>query len=107
MRISDWSSDVCSSDLVAVHRSNLQAGRAAARDGIGQVLTLADQRLERLALTAGPIEVHQREAWLRGQIFQPAYRHLPVPGAVAHKAQGRFHLLAGVDRKSTRLNSSH
>src|SRR3546814_20887786 len=52
---------------VAVHRSNLQAGRAAARDGIGQVLTLADQRLERLALTAGPIDVHQRDAWLRGK----------------------------------------
>src|SRR3546814_11286797 len=47
---------------VAVHRADLQAGRAAARNGVGQVLPLADQRLERLALAAGPVEVHQREA---------------------------------------------
>src|SRR3546814_20733256 len=58
MRISDWSSDVCSSDLVA-------ALRAAALDQFGQrgvVQVLDDRRLQAFAALAGVIDLDVRQA---------------------------------------------
>src|SRR3546814_3292265 len=60
MRISDWSSDVCSSDLVALRRIALRLGRHP-RDRIGQLLrrSLAE-RGDRQCRLAVPERVEDR-----------------------------------------------
>src|SRR3546814_2420832 len=101
MRISDWSSDVCSSDLVG------------AREGEGGVDLVAVQALLLRQRRVRPADV---------QSFR---RHLEVLGqhdlrarGIEVDARGGFHRLAdgleadpaarvAADRKSTRLNSSH
>src|SRR3546814_6572225 len=109
MRISDWSSDVCSSDLVSLlwrwqdavsfEPAQLEADRAAAdlanRDGDGVLLPIDDQGCPDFETTdAGAC------------LVDPQFRKI--------KAQHYFDLTARfnvrenlVDRKSTRLNSSH
>src|SRR3546814_8193264 len=97
MRISDWSSDVCSSDLIDRHGLDQDVLVAV------ELVELAREfvqtpRQRRFALISairrqerGQGGCYQRglgDAAMRGQIVQP-------PG------------VAGLDRKSTRLNSSH
>src|SRR3546814_2416858 len=104
MRISDWSSDVCSSDLLAdafvvqqitiapQHEAGLIAGQgsgdrdeAALRLGIDVLYPQADQEIEGLdQINLARLECARR-----------VHRH--VEGVV----EGLL------DRKSTRLNSSH
>src|SRR3546814_4439520 len=97
MRISDWSSDVCSSDLVvaapqvfrqvAVEQAGDVDGHrveVAGDEGGGLEELLAAQRLGRLAQGLG----------------------LDAGGARGLGQRLRIRLQAG-DRKSTRLNSSH
>src|SRR3546814_5108420 len=110
MRISDWSSDVCSSDLP-------QAGAALARR--------ARKGLEDVALGllghAGAVvfDVDHQE------VAHRARRQVQLPGAglerivgeveehaiellaVGFDAKAAIHLVHPADRKSTRLNSSH
>src|SRR3546814_9256382 len=107
MRISDWSSDVCSSDLDGGAGMALQGGlQVPARRG-GLVLDQAGAGLEELAIG----ELRRAAAGLGGAA-------IPVGGlavALAHAAAGlvlRGEQLgrgdvAAADRKSTRLNSSH
>src|SRR3546814_9771358 len=84
MRISDWSSDVCSSDLSEL-------------DGVDQQV---QQRLLQLALVGA-----QRGQPVVVQQLDPEARFL---GALAHHAEHRAGDLGDIeDRKSTRLNSSH
>src|SRR3546814_10821651 len=112
MRISDWSSDVCSSDLAETQRRLPQ----------GQ-LVLLDRRQHGLHIAlaaAQPFFLHRRE-WriqimLRKVIVveglpQRQQRALDRSIAVAFGAEARD-LFPGrtddrADRKSTRLNSSH
>src|SRR3546814_10430993 len=64
MRISDWSSDVCSSDLLAVHRRRLRRVRGADR-----IIPMA-------------VEVHPGVAFhLRARVAAPRIfgRHLAAP----------------------------
>src|SRR3546814_10537405 len=98
MRISDWSSDVCSSDLdgradvVAVPAYQLTIGEAAAgmTAGCGYV---SDSSLP-----------PRSEGLFKAEITQVDGRSTPLNGINrVHVASGR-HVL---DRKSTRLNSSH
>src|SRR3546814_10736616 len=104
MRISDWSSDVCSSDLAAA-----DAG-VAAREGVDlqQQDQAHDALVERLADAAA---MRQHEARL--QLGDLAGRDgLPREAAEAgvdavDPAAFRDHVGHGADRKSTRLNSSH
>src|SRR3546814_3207081 len=110
MRISDWSSDVCSSDLLAARLQGFQR--------VGQCLA-GSNRYQNTVLTAGhvaglhhvvTIEDRSQDAATGGQgqelvteTDQATSRDVVLK---AHTALAiRNHV--GQDRKSTRLNSSH
>src|SRR3546814_6998767 len=100
IRISDWSSDVCSSDLL-VFQAQLHDGiRLAAGARVGQADRLHRPEGER----AGPALCHHldRQAALEiGRVLLP----LLELGLFGGQQGGmKFEV---VDRKSTRLNSSH
>src|SRR3546814_2529591 len=117
MRISDWSSDVCSSDLACgtaplflvrvrlddfkqfnlEHQGGIRRNRAAGRTGLAVAEFARDPQL---VLAAHRHQLHA---------FGPARRHL------LQREHGRLAALVRTvelrtveqDRKSTRLNSSH
>src|SRR3546814_7364057 len=100
MRISDWSSDVCSSDLLLD-----DAHIALRRDVLPYAGPLLRQNERRVVNVVGPagglvnalIDIHREDApQLR------AYRRC-VEAIVCHGAIARMR----PNRKSTRLNSSH
>src|SRR3546814_9107168 len=112
MRISDWSSDVCSSDLLA-HQ-------------LGGFLMPPDRASEQLVGEPRPRDQHRRAAaeLERGalgplaKLIDRAGRHADLGGRELHRSGGGEMLeklalerggpvIAGGDRKSTRLNSSH
>src|SRR3546814_5267032 len=91
MRISDWSSDVCSSDLP---ERRIAARAAAARDVIGALRRLG-QRKELLRLVPGALDQRRVDAMIGDH-------------REAEALEGGAEILREpVDRKSTRLNSSH
>src|SRR3546814_1255006 len=105
MRISDWSSDVCSSDLlreaqrVFADRLELVAGERAGTDALRKLVEArvlahlrATRKLRRLRCDLGD----PRDALLRHPEFPAAERQPRIE--VGHRYE---------DRKSTRLNSSH
>src|SRR3546814_5020194 len=107
MRISDWSSDVCSSDL------HLRVEHAAKRTLAEIVLRGPDRELrggmQHVAIRFAHVhadELARRDRRLRdrGQADAEASRY--VDGRRLHRA-GLFAGVAVEDRKSTRLNSSH
>src|SRR3546814_4677951 len=91
MRISDWSSDVCSSDLLAAGRGRVPWGHPTGRRGAGGV----DGALFWRQLLSDAVAA-ERAA---DGAFQPGDR-----GAAHHAA---LSAQSPLDRKSTRLNSSH
>src|SRR3546814_1607108 len=117
MRISDWSSDVCSSDLVQRprlrddrhvrhHRVRTEQDQEIAllEVGKGPVHRASEQKLLRQILRAG-VDMERIEN-LRGSKRPPERACI----AVMERRKGRG--IAGIDaksadRKSTRLNSSH
>src|SRR3546814_2083556 len=102
MRISDWSSDVCSSDLPA-HEARLAA--IAAELGFTQISTSHD--VSALIKLIGRGDTTLADAYL-----SPVLRHY-ADQFVAQLGDGinpQFMKSSGglaSDRKSTRLNSSH
>src|SRR3546814_7799632 len=99
MRISDWSSDVCSSDLIAAaapleHRH----ARAAMADLAARLDARRNLDLVGVAIGIGnldhPAERGGREADRRARVER---------GALAIEQR----MPRDIDRKSTRLNSSH
>src|SRR3546814_1997161 len=103
MRISDWSSDVCSSDL---HHRELVVARLA-QDRLGLHRHVA--RGERQVL--GQLRAHRvRRAWVDG--VQELELLVGLVAQLAADAIGQLVLAElacsglGGDRKSTRLNSS-
>src|SRR3546814_9224249 len=107
MRISDWSSDVCSSDLLlevfgAVVVAE-EALRIAGEPGIAALL------LEGIGDALDHLGIAQRLAGLfvdedrQRHAPQALARNAPVRPLLDHRAQA----IAPGDRKSTRLNSSH
>src|SRR3546814_1372780 len=107
MRISDWSSDVCSSDLRLGRR--LWRGRIA----VGAV----DRQIDRKARPLPRLAVGEDEA---RRLFDDSIDgRKPEPGALADvlgreegfenlgQHVGRYTGAGVADRKSTRLNSSH
>src|SRR3546814_6903749 len=112
MRISDWSSDVCSSDLCA-----------AAKKIVARVTKALDDEMRET--TGGAVDkcsqTHVLTAWLREQgvdatsvakdmladmlirddLPEPARRALELRQEAAKTSTAK------IDRKSTRLNSSH
>src|SRR3546814_4522548 len=127
MRISDWSSDVCSSDLQvgdpghaserALLRVDQLTGRPVVAAGLAQPARTAAAELAGSTGTAvviGPAHAERgdRAAGARGQraadgphvVELVAAPHLDL---VAGVVEGGTEALVHGDRKSTRLNSSH
>src|SRR3546814_6887960 len=115
MRISDWSSDVCSSDLLAAGGVDVVAARASHRrdhaGAVEQLLEAADGFLVRT------LETRARERVERDQVDLGRVLHLHPALEVAHQPQQPARVFGLVvhalhqgvfegDRKSTRLNSS-
>src|SRR3546814_7044348 len=120
MRISDWSSDVCSSDLrgpAAARRRHRDFSAPVPRPG-GAAAVRRQLRRHRLRRAAGGI-LRELPMTRRPALFIVACASLAVvwSGLAAPLAAGPFsaHMVAHVtvvalaapDRKSTRLNSSH
>src|SRR3546814_3358423 len=103
MRISDWSSDVCSSDLVAFD----DLGEMRDLGAIGLRITIEEEILERCARCAvlAPgldrvfVDVARSDEAPRAEHPDPLIVTLARTAAVADQTE--------LDRKSTRLNSSH
>src|SRR3546814_7451960 len=129
MRISDWSSDVCSSDLAAIIgfnvRANAQARAFAERSGIeiryyNIIYDLVD---DVKAAMSGLLSPERRETFLGNAEILEVFNITKVGKvAVCRVTEGKVERGAGVrlvrdtvvihegklnDRKSTRLNSSH
>src|SRR3546814_6585262 len=106
MRISDWSSDVCSSDLdqVAAYRSSQEPDVAAYDRICAQLRELA---LEQGGQTPAPTPMQVQEQ-VQVQAAEPVESAAATPMFVSlSRVSGKdADALAG-DRKSTRLNSSH
>src|SRR3546814_3001824 len=117
MRISDWSSDVCSSDLLRPEPGNAVTAAAVAAMGLMAIrLPLFEVRaiawaapdpggFDALVLTSA-------NAVRLGGIGLDRFKALPVHAVggatAAAAAQAGFSVVAvGEDRKSTSLNSSH
>src|SRR3546814_10494594 len=114
MRISDWSSDVCSSDLCIPISG---AGLRARMPVVGVIEKLSERYAvpsdhrrhvswdshRRRPMMSEPFDPADTDAWI-------AHGRSPVQAAALADAWRRFPDLANdspLDRKSTRLNSSH
>src|SRR3546814_4758747 len=117
MRISDWSSDVCSSDLLPAVASKQFLITIGDRTVGG--LTVRDQMVgpwqvpvADCAVTATGFESTTGEAMAMGErtplalLDAPASGRMAVAEAVLNIAAARIEKMAE-DRKSTRLNFSH
>src|SRR3546814_4032755 len=111
MRISDWSSDVCSSDLFELKVPNAEtraaADRHVARAEQADVGLAGRIRLD--IARAGDRDVERRrdepvgvDIARAGHVDLARYRGAALDVQVARARHGQFQ-----DRKSTRLNSSH
>src|SRR3546814_2866479 len=100
MRISDWSSDVCSSDLQLLIRRGLKAlARAEALGGAEGPYAL------QAALAACHARARRAEDtdWHRiAALYDRLRQAMPSPVVELNRAVAH-----SIDRKSTRLNSSH
>src|SRR3546814_3814962 len=125
MRISDWSSDVCASDLLGVEVAGLrchgeaQLGQAALRRPGLLVLDEADKLAERGP--GGIQHLGQRlGAWpallaflgdalalVEGGRIQPGLPGKPRRREIVPGGEAVYGSPDAFDRKSTRLNSSH
>src|SRR3546814_2612270 len=94
VRISDWSADVCSSDLEQLQQSGLRKLRRAAADAALALVDLLQQAQRDL------VERFDRDGPAGQVLRQLAEGLLERDGVLDHA-------LPVVDRKSTRLNSSH
>src|SRR3546814_10134370 len=115
MRISDWSSDVCSSDL-----TGSRGFRAVWED---RLLPAIDAFRSQLLLVSAGFDAHWRDPlaqlqldaddydWLTGELRRLAGRH--AQGRLVSTLEGRYELQAprgcrlAQDRTSTRMNTSH
>src|SRR3546814_7390652 len=120
MRISDWSSDVCSSDLVqemTVHKAaGADIGLVAVED-LSVRVAVGNDAVDREVIFAREIEValvvrrtaeDRTGAIVHQHIVDDPDRQMPVgiERMFDRKAGVEAQLLRGLDRKSTRLNSS-
>src|SRR3546814_6599189 len=92
VRISDWSSDVCSSDLLAPRIGMIFAGR---RNGCG------------LALYLRRVTGIIAEGVRRGRHVVIERVHVGLAVVEAFQTRQFLGIFLDQDRKSTRLNSSH
>src|SRR3546814_3123428 len=115
MRISDWSSDVCSSDLTAATLApdqprpadadlfwTVQNYHDIANDGGADALTAFDKRVFAALKPGGIYVVIDHAAEAGSGLRDTDTLHRIDPAIVKQQV-----VAAGLDRKSTRLNSSH
>src|SRR3546814_6836144 len=100
MRISDWSSDVCSSDLTPADAADPHLQRIASFHPPLIGITLSDQRV---FTQAGPEGELMPELPRQGSSSEPSVATLWILLRLRHRGSVPLPL----DRKSTRLNSSH
>src|SRR3546814_6156900 len=114
MRISDWSSDVCSSDLLAANYQFWQH----TKDGLAVFATRDSFDVYRLPRSVQPLAVVADTAHTKPLLkylqTKDRYHLLVLTTNTAQLYEGDRYQLdeadlsqADVDRKSTRLNSSH
>src|SRR3546814_973278 len=105
MRISDWSSDVCSSDL----HSTATCGTFAAAAAAGRLMGLDREALQRALSVAGSQSAGLRENF--GTMTKPFHAGRSSESGVVAAQFAAYGWTATdqilEDRKSTRLNSSH
>src|SRR3546814_10122351 len=108
MRISDWSSDVCSSDLPAFDRGLPHTGGQAGVVLSAQLAQLVEFRLIAQILATGRFSA-DRLKQAGNQFGQRGYRQTHKPSSRVAMAGLDEVAMKGErgDRKSTRLNSSH
>src|SRR3546814_7084508 len=105
MRISDWSSDVCSSDLIS-------GGLSKAPDLRGPQMALTDTAIRKAKPKDKPYKVSDSGGLYLlvnptgSKLWRVKYRLHGVERKLALGAYPAI-TLAEADRKSTRLNSSH
>src|SRR3546814_3148990 len=99
MRISDWSSDVCSSDLQGIGRA---IALRLAKDGAH--IAIVDVNDRKMSAVAEEVKALGRKATT---FKADVAKRDDVYAAIDHAEEslGGFDVM--VDRKSTRLNSSH
>src|SRR3546814_2880754 len=104
MRISDWSSDVCSSDLSTDYKPHIPRYIEHCRNLLLQGVGLAIFGTNSEANSLGMAEKRQLlDALLQDGL--PAGRMMPGTGACS--VTESIEMTRHADRKSTRLNSSH
>src|SRR3546814_10307201 len=110
MRISDWSSDVCSSDL-RLHRRAVTASQDDAAEEVPLVREIHRRVAQGMAAALAVGGIHRRAAYLEvgelaGSIVRAHQDLAAIAPAVASRTvvDRRPHPR---DRKSTRPNSSH
>src|SRR3546814_2271804 len=101
MRISDWSSDVCSSDLLFAFVGAL--GLIVHLAVLGIMVDVLDQGF-REGQTMAVLTAMTFNFVLNNRL---TYRDMRLKGAAFIKGLFTFYAVCLVDRKSTRLNSSH
>src|SRR3546814_3694691 len=106
MRISDWSSGVCSSDLLGVSQSALSHTIRGLEERLGVRL------LNRTTRSVSPTEAGERLLHGIGPRFDEIEAEVAAVRELREKPAGTIRITATenaaeTDRKSTRLNSSH
>src|SRR3546814_4477967 len=99
MRISDWSSDVCSSDLTGAADLALQSGAL--------LTTTANLGGANVSLQGGGGISLGADVTATGNLSLTSQDAAIVQTGGALSVGGGTTVAAGTDRKSTRLNSSH
>src|SRR3546814_8926848 len=107
MRISDWISDVCSSDLAAMVPDQLRPGQPRRQGPVGAAPPVIDMNdVDPVApqeTGAGQNAAQRPSEFPQGEGL--ARHERPLGGGVVHPLMPGEE--TGEDRKSTRLNSSH
>src|SRR3546814_5917846 len=103
MRISDWSSDVCSSDLTLGH----PAGDALLKQVAQRLLKIVGDREMVSRLGGDEFQIILPDIEDRGKLGDMATDIIASLSQPYSVAGSRCIIGASVDRKSTRLNSSH
>src|SRR3546814_2449245 len=104
MRISDWSSDVCSPELFARLKEEMAAGFQGAANAGRPMLLEVGLKWQSLSLTPADMDFTETKAAAAREIalaFGVPTMLLGLPG------DNTYANYQEADRKSTRLNSSH
>src|SRR3546814_4485595 len=108
MRISDWSSDVCSSDLGI---GGVIGGNSSTERALAIALDAAAQEGFRTRMFGGEdmarLPLYNPRATMRTDDERAFVDAVRDASALIIASPGYHGSISGVDRKSTRLNSSH